>query len=79
MLHLKFTIGQDVYEADADTILDALKQIKPTRYLGFGSVTVTEDGKTHEVPIKLVPVKLQRIFEKDYEMELFAKRISVLL
>lgn len=74
-----FSIGSDVYTGVGETVLEALKTIKPKNYLGEVRVSATISGKTASVPFRAVPLQLRRVFEKPIEMELFAKRLQVLL
>ena len=76
---ISFSIGANTYLSEGETIFAALSKIKPVNYIGFGKLIVTTDGKTSHVPIKLVPTKLKRLFEKPVEMAMFAKRIKTLL
>ncbi len=80
-VHISLAIGSDVHEGSGENILDALVQIKrPTDYgKGLGQITVIVNGHVSKLPIKLVPIKMQRIFEKPVEMELFAKRVQTLI
>ncbi len=76
---VKFSIGPDVYNVRGDSILDALKKIKPTRYKGIAKIEATTGGKVSSLPLKLFPTKLMRLFAKPIELELFAKRLQTLL
>lgn len=76
---VKFSIAGEVYTGHGATILEALKEIKPRRYMGLCKVEATVGDKTSKIPITLVPTKMKRLFEKPLEMELFAKRLEVLL
>ena len=78
-ISMTFTIGADVHTASGESILQCLENIKPTRYLGFGKVTVTQNGKESAIPVRFNTLKLQRVFEKQVDRELFAKRIGILL
>lgn len=74
-----FQIGKDTYKGSGATLVAALKKIKPKNFIGFGTIRVTVDGKESKLPVRLVPVKLERLFSKDIELRLFAKRIETLI
>ena len=76
---IELNIGSDTYKGKGETLLEALQSIHPKRYVGFGTVRAVIDGRASKAPLRLVPVKLQRIFEKPIEMELFAKRLATIL
>lgn len=76
---ISFSVGGDTYTAEGATILEALQKIKPKKYLGICKVEAMRDGKKSRVPLKLVPITMRRIFEKPLELELLAKRLTVLL
>ncbi len=74
-----FTIGVDTHTGEGASILEALQAVKPTNYRGLAKIMVTENGVAHDIPIKLTPIFLQRLFARPIDLELFAKRLSVLL
>lgn len=76
---IEFAIGSDVYTGEGSTMLEALNQIKPKRYMGLCKVTATVGGRVSKLPIKLVPTNMRRLFEKPIEMAMFAKRLQTLL
>lgn len=76
---VKFSIGSDVYTGKGKTLLDALKQIKPRKYMGICKVEATIGNKVSRLPLRLVPTRMKRLFEKPIELELLAKRLQTLL
>jgi len=76
---IKLDIGKNTYKTSGKTLLEALQKVKPKDYIGWGYIEVTTKDKSSKIPIKLVPAKLQRIFEKPIEMELYAKRLTALI
>ena len=76
---LSFQIGKDTYKAEGKDVLACLKKIKPKSYMGMGKLQVIDGKKSSALPIAIVPLKMERIFTKPLEMEMFAKRIQTLL
>lgn len=78
-VQMVIAIGDNSYRSEGDTVADALAAIKPTSFLGFGSVRVTVDGVESAIPLRINKYKLERIFSNKTDMALFAKRIQTLL
>jgi hypothetical protein len=76
---IELNIGKNTYKTSGKTLLEALQKVKPKDYIGWGNILVTHGGKESKIPLKLVPAKLKVLFEKDIEMQLFAKRLSTLI
>lgn len=76
---VKFSIANETYTGTGDTILEALQEIKPRRYMGLCKVEATVNGRVSKIPITLVPTRMKRMFEKPVELALFAKRLQTLL
>ena len=71
-------IGNDVYTSSGETILHALKEMDPRFSKGIGSMEITYKGTMTRIPIKLTPTKLERIFGRPVDLEIFAKRLNTL-
>ena len=77
---LTFRIGSGVYKAAGASVLEALSSLKPKQFgKGFATLEVLHNGKTSKLPIKIFPTKLERIFSKQWELQLFAKRVATLI
>lgn len=76
---VKFTIANETYTGSGNTILEALQEIKPKRYMGLCKVEATVGERTSKIPLTLVPTKMKRMFEKPVELALFAKKLQTLL
>lgn len=72
-------LGKDTYSSKGMSIYECLEKIKPTRFLGITKIELTINGKLSRIPMKFVPLKIQRIFQKDLDRELFAKRLQTLI
>mgnify|MGYP001602083056 CR=1 FL=1 len=77
---IKFTLGNNVYDVSGETIYKALSQIKlEEQTKGIGTFVVEHKGKTSRVPIKIFPAKLNRIFNRQDDLQLFSKRLTFLI
>jgi hypothetical protein len=77
---LEVTIGEKTYKASGKTMYGALKKIKPKDYSKSGGYIKTfVRGKEGGLPLKMPAIKLEQIFEKPVNLELFAKRIEAIL
>ncbi len=76
---ITLTMGKDIYSAVAPTIFEALSKIAPTSFISMATLSVEHNGKEKEIPLRLIPIRLKRIFSKEWELRLFAKRIGTLL
>ena len=74
-----FNIGADSYKGKGETFYEALCQVKPKSFKGLCHVVAEHKGKVTKLPIKVYPTKLERLFSKPIELELFAKRLATLL
>jgi len=73
-----FIDGADKHKGKGVTLYDALRKIEPFTSKRLVNIRVTFNGKVSLVPVRLVPLKLKRLFVNDIEMEIFAKRLDVL-
>ena len=70
--------GASVHKGKGVTIYDAFKKIKPFSSKKLVGVRVIYDGKVSNIPIRLVPLKVKRLFGNDIEAQIFAKRLETL-
>lgn len=70
--------GKDITKS-GNTILDCLNQITPNWGKGIGYIWITYNNKTSKIPIRLTPVKLERLFGREVDRALFAKRLITLM
>lgn len=73
------TIGSDSYTGSANSFEEAFRKITPSKFSGAVKMIVNSGGSLSGVPIRLTPIRLQRIFALDWEMDLFIKRLKILL
>lgn len=71
-------IGGIIYTETGNTILEAITKMHPQVSKQYGSISIEHDGKLSKLPIKMNPTRLQRIFSKQNELSMFAKRLSTL-
>lgn len=76
---VKLTLNNKVYETKDKTILGAIKKLKPINFKGMGHFEFMNKEKTSKFPIKFNQTKMIRLFSKDLEKELLAKKVSILL
>ena len=76
---LRLLIGDKVYKGKGNNTFSALKKIKlPKDLKAIGHIEAVVDGKLFNFPITLYPIKMKRLFAKEWELELLAKRLDVL-
>lgn len=78
LVSMRFCIGDNEYKSDGETVLEALQNIKPKNYLGYGSVYLTLADKESAIPLRINKYKLERIFSNATDLALFAKRLETL-
>lgn len=72
-------VAGKTFKGNGPTILEALKAVENSSFdKGIGRIQVERLGKVSKIPIKIPYLRLQRLFTKKYEMELFAKRLNTL-
>ena len=77
---LTLSLGADSYTKSGISILDCLQKMEPkTNVKSVGKFVCEYKGKKSAIPITINRTKLQRIFTKQIELEMFAKRLSILL
>jgi predicted RNase H-related nuclease YkuK (DUF458 family) len=75
--HITLTVDNDVYKADGATLMAALTKLKPTHYKARGFFRLEHKGNIAEV--RMSGLQLQRIFIKEADRALLAKRLMVSL
>jgi len=74
------SVGNDTLTASGDTLLQALQSLLPRDLKkGIGKIMVTCGDKGIKMPLHLTKNKLERLFYKPIELELFAKRLQIML
>ena len=77
---LTMTLGVEKFTTKGASILACLKKIKPFKTAkSVGKFELDYKGKHSAIPVTLNRVQVVRIFTKPVELELFAKRLSILL
>lgn len=77
---IQVNVAGKVYRTFGKTILEGLAKLKPDYFgKGYATFEVGYKGRKSKVPIKVFPIKLQRIFTKPDELSMFAKRLQILL
>ena len=77
---LTLSLGAETYTESGKTILECLKKMKPkTNPKAVGKFVCEYKGKESAIPITINRTKMERLFSKPIELEMFAKRLSVLL
>ncbi len=70
--------GADKHSANGKSVYDAFSKIEPFTSKKMVNMEVELDGKLSKIPLKLIPLKLKRIFNNKWEMEILSKRIETL-
>lgn len=76
-LLLSLKVGNDVYEARALTVVDALNSIVPGIMKQRGFFTLSKDGKKAE--LGMFPMHIKRLLYDKVQKQIFQKRITALL
>lgn len=75
-------VGSKNYVGKGETLFECLKGIKVTAFDHWGVFKVTEvkddEKKTSDIPLRINSLKLQLLFRRDADMQIFAKRLEVL-
>ena len=79
LFKLSLALDGKIYQTNGKTIYDALSKIKPVSAKGWGTVEIIYDGRKSKIPLRINPTNLKRMFEKDVDRALFAKRLLTLL
>lgn len=74
------TVGQDVYTVKGPSLLAALSKVQlKNNPRGYATIQIETGERDYKIPIKINPLRLKRIFLKEWELVLFAKRLTTLL
>lgn len=77
---LTFKLGDTTQTKKGDTIVSCLRKMKDPKLAKSAGVFLVEyRGQKSKTTVKLNPTQLQRVFAKPLEMDLFAKRLEILL
>ncbi len=80
MADYKLTLvdGADRHSGEGESVYEAFSLIKPFTSKKMVNLEVEYKGKLSKIPLKLVPTKIKRIFDNDWERRILSKRIETL-
>ncbi len=70
--------GKDEFSGEGGTILEALQKIEIKDIKSVGTFTVIIDKERSEISIRISPMKLKLMFDRPFELEIFAKKLEIL-
>lgn len=77
---VSLTVGNDVFKSTGTTLLEALSKLLPNPAKhGVGIFRVDYGTKGLKMPMLVNKNKMDRLFAKPVELEIFAKRLGLML
>lgn len=70
--------GADRHSGTGGSVYEAFSKISPFTSKKMVNMEVVLDKKLSKIPLKLIPLKLKRIFNNEWEMRILSKRIETL-